>query len=168
MDSEKRKQLIDVIGLVGLIASLVFVGIQLRQTSKIAYSELDASMLAMRVETNNAINENAEIWVRGCKGDSLSPTEKVVFTNLVANRNNLWFIEYRHAGELGRPEIADGILHDWAAFLYRNPGARAAWDQREKVLDYYRNILIDGGNKWSFWKEMIEADLAKLEAGLNK
>jgi hypothetical protein len=104
------------------------------------------------------------VWVKGSAGEELDPAGHTIFLNLVTNLNNRWFIEFRHSNQLGRPDIAETIRHDWAAFLYKNPGARDVWLSREENLGRFRQSLVPDGDQFSFWKESILADLVKLDA----
>jgi len=154
----------ELIGVLAIVASLVFVGLQMRQAQEIAYSELDVSLLAIHADTADLITANSEVWVKGSVGDELSVPETAVFTELVKLLNGRWFVEYRHANSLGRADIAETILHDWSAFLYQNPGARRAWKSREENLHRFREMLVPGGDQFSFWRELINADLARLDS----
>jgi hypothetical protein len=158
------KDTVELVGIAAIVASLIFVGLQMKQAQDIAYSELDVSLLAIQAESTNLISANSDVWVRGNAGEELSPAETAVFSNLVALLNGRWFVEYRHAAQLGRTDIAETIKHDWSAFLYQNPGARRVWLAREENLNKFRDILLTEGNKWTFWRDSINADLTRLDA----
>ena len=164
MDTHKINDWLQIVGMFGVIASLIFVGLQMKQAQDIAYSELDVSLLAIQAEATNLISANSDVWVRGNAGEELSPAETAVFSNLVALLNGRWFVEYRHATQLGRTDIAETIKYDWSAFLYQNPGARRVWLTREENLNKFRDILLTEGNKWTFWRDSINADLTRLDA----
>ncbi|RLC55108.1 MAG: hypothetical protein DRI30_08110 [Chloroflexi bacterium] len=158
------KDIAELVGIAAIVASLIFVGLQMKQAQDIAYSELDVSLLAIQAEATNLISANSDVWVRGNAGEELSPAETAVFSNLVALLNGRWFVEYRHATQLGRTDIAETIKYDWSAFLYQNPGARRVWLAREENLNKFRDILLTEGNKWTFWRDSINADLTRLDA----
>ena len=80
MDSRKLNDWMQVIGIFAVVASLIFVGMQMKQTQAIALSDAYQSRAATSVEmiTANAANENAlTAWyVTDAEGlDSLSPEE---------------------------------------------------------------------------------------------
>ena len=159
------KDLAELIGIAAIVASLLFVALQMRQAQDIAYSDLDLSLLSIQAETANLIATNPKIWVEGNAGGELNAAESAVFNEIIVLLNNRWFVEHRHAARLGRTDIAEGIVHDWSAFLYENPGARQVWQEREDNLHRVREILRPGeGDKWSFWSEKINIDLARLDA----
>ena len=164
MTKQDWKNLAELIGILAIVASLIFVGLQMKQAQEIAYSELDGALLSVQAETANLIASNSEIWVKGNAGGELSDQQAAVFLQLIGLINTRWFVEYRHAAQLGRTDVAETILHDWSAFLYQNPGARRVWQAREENLNKFRDILLPEGNKWMFWRDSINADLTRLDA----
>ena len=161
MKPKNWKKIAELAGIAAIVASLIFVGLQMKQEQEIAYSELDVSLLAIQAESTNLISTNSEIWVRGNAGEELSPSETAVFSNMITLLNNRRFVEYRHATQLGRTDIAETIKYDWSAFLFQNPGARKAWRSRHENLHKYRELLVPDGNQFSFWSDSINADLTK-------
>ena len=164
MTKQDWKNLAELIGILAIVASLIFVGLQMKQAQEIAYSELDGALLSVQAETANLIASNSEIWVKGNAGGELTDQQAAVFLQLIGLINTRWFVEYRHAAQLGRTDVAETILHDWSAFLYQNPGARRVWQAREENLNKFRDILLPEGNKWTFWRDSINADLTRLDA----
>ena len=164
MTKQDWKNLAELIGILAIVASLIFVGLQMKQAQEIAYSELDGALLSVQAETANLIASNSEIWVKGNAGGELTDQQAAVFLQLIGLINTRWFVEYRHAAQLGRTDVAETILHDWSAFLYQNPGARRVWQAREENLNKFRDILLTEGNKWTFWRDSINADLTRLDA----
>jgi len=163
MKNANWKDVAELLGISAIVASLVFVGLQMRQAQEIAYSELDVSLLAIQAETTNLISVNSTVWVKGNADEELSAAESAVFYELVGLLNTRWFVEHRHATQLGRPDIAETIKYDWSAFLHQNPGARQVWQSREEKIQKYRQMLVPGGDQFSFWRDGIHADLAKLD-----
>jgi hypothetical protein len=164
MKKSDWKDTAELVGIAAIVASLIFVGLQMKQAQDIAYSELDVSLLAIQAETTDLISVNSDVWVRGNAGEELNPAEMAVFSSLVTLLNGRWFVEYRHATQLGRTDIAETIKYDWSAFLYQNPGARRVWVAHEENLNKFRDILLTEGNKWTFWRDSINADLIRLDA----
>jgi hypothetical protein len=81
MDSNKLNDWMQVIGIFALVASLIFVGFQIKQTHEIAISSAYQERTATAIEmiTANAANENGlAAWYRpqtAADLDSLSPEE---------------------------------------------------------------------------------------------
>ena len=158
------KEIAELVGIASLVASLVFVGLQLKQAQDIAMSENDMALLQSQVDVRNALNAHALVWVKGASGESLSATDSIIFTNLVTMLNNEAFFDYLRATRLGQDDIAEVTLHDFAAYLHQHPGARRVWLAREESLIRYRSQLAKGGGTFSFWKDAILADLSALDA----
>ena len=83
MQSINWKGLVEIFGISALVASLVFVGLQLQQSQDIAIAETFLSILDSELEVLHATNENAEIWAKANGGSQLTDAETVVFENLV-------------------------------------------------------------------------------------
>ena len=157
------KNAAELLGITAIVASLIFVALQMRQAQELAVAEANLSLLSSRVEINNGMNDYADIWVRGRSGDELGEAEEVIFSNLVSNLNDRAFFRFRQLVVLGETEGAQVGLHDFAALLYQNPGARRIWSAREDNLMESRSILIPEMSSLSAWRDDIQADLAKLE-----
>ncbi len=69
------KDVLELIGIAAIVASLIFVGLQLKQSQDIALSELSASILASRVETNSSISDHSDVWAKGNSGADLDGGE---------------------------------------------------------------------------------------------
>ncbi|HUF70523.1 MAG TPA: hypothetical protein VMM79_17870 [Longimicrobiales bacterium] len=150
------------IGVVALVASLVFVGLQLRQARDIAVSTNDSAYVQTRIEVYNSINQYASIWISGSKGETLAEPDATIFRNLVRMLNESTFVDYIQQTRMGEP-TAVVIMHDFAAFLHQNPGAQRHWLEIEDNQIAYRNRLAPDGNDVSFWRDAILADLARLD-----
>ena len=163
MKSTNWKDIAELIGTTAIVASLLFLGLQIRQAQDIADSERYQLDLSNLIAINNAINENADIWVRGISGEALDKADAIVFGNLVLNMNDRAVLASEGARRMGFEKAADSIVHDFAAFLFRNPGARSAWEAREKELAKYRKRLMPADVSEIVWPDTIRSDLAKLD-----
>ena len=79
MDSAKLNDWMQVIGIFALVASLVFVGFQVKQTDDIATDDVFDSIIVNTIELSSLIAENADVWARGCLGEELSSAERIRF-----------------------------------------------------------------------------------------
>ncbi len=162
MQYQKWKDLAELMGMVAIVASLVFVGFQFQQDREIALNEGGLSLLSSEVEVGNALNDHADIWTKANAGIELSDVEAFIFGNLVHSVNIQFFYNYDGALRLLNEETAAIVIHDFAAFLYQNPAARVEWESQESNYVKYRGVLHDG-NQYSYWFDSISADLAKLD-----
>ena len=144
------KNLVELLGIVSIVASLTFVGLQVRQSQQIGINETRLTALQTTVEANSQINEYASIWVAGVSGEKLDATEALIFENLIVNLNNLaYYVNASQGDLLGEVETTDVTVQDFAAFLHRNPGARKVWELREDRLAWSRTVLALDSNPYT-------------------
>ena len=75
MNTERLQDWLQILGIIGIIASLVFVGQQLKQDRHIAESEAWLSYVDTQVALSQLINENAKIWAEGLGGADFSAAD---------------------------------------------------------------------------------------------
>ena len=160
MNLKLWKYLIDVIGFAAIVASLIFVGLELRQSRAIAIGDGNLSNAEVQVETNNAINAYSAIWISGNKGETLSDEDAVIFNNLLKNKAIHAFMEYARLNQLEFDEAAQSINARFSIFLFENPGARQVWLQQEQFLEERFQLSDTAG---PVWKRSIQANLARLD-----
>ena len=151
--------MVELIGFVAIVASLVFVGIELRQSRAIAISDGNLSNAEIQIEANNAINEHSAIWVSGNNGESLSAHDAVIFKNLVTNKAIHAFMEYARLDQVEFYEAAETINAQFSIFLFENPGAREIWLLQEGFFGDH----FDVGGTQQRWRNSVSANLAKLD-----
>jgi hypothetical protein len=158
----------ELIGIAALVASLTFVGLQMRQAHTFAMTQRWATELSNTIEESNIIVEHADVWIKGNAGEALTAVEEVVFSRLVQLVNDrAWYgaQQSRLLGLPGGPEIETAVF---AGFLYDNPGARRVWRTREAKLQRYRTVAIPDEQLTPLWIGSVEHYLAAFErnAGL--
>lgn len=151
------------VGIIAIVASLIFVGLQLRQAEKIASAEGHASTMSNLIEVGNSVKANVNIWNKGAAGEELTDDEAAVFAVLVRQINDAAYFGYMQAIELTSEEEARYNATDFAIFLYSNPGAQRVWLAREEYLLKYRELINPAIDNFSAWKEMVMEDIAILE-----
>jgi len=163
MKSAGWKDTAELVGIAAIVASLVFVGLQMQQAGRIAQNDEDLAILSSVLTVNNATSEYVDIWLRGATGGDLSDSEALIFKNLVNNANISYFFGYRRASRMGRDDEAQTEIYDFTAMLHRNPGARRVWLETEETFEGYRIRLSDGASPYSFWKQEVLSNLEKLD-----
>ena len=151
--------LIEVIGFVAIVASLIFVGIELRQSRAIAIGDGNLSNAEIQIETNNAINEYSALWIAGNKGETLSEEDTVIFHNLVRNKAIHAFMEYARLDQVEFGEAAEAINMEFSVFLFENPGARQVWVLQEEFIQEHFGVPVSK----QAWKRSVHANLARLD-----
>ena len=161
MKLENWKELFEAVGLIAIVASLVFVGIEFRQSRAIAIGEGNLANAQIQIESNNAINEYSIIWTRGNSGEPLAEHDAVIFQNLVKNVAIHAFMEYARLGQLEFDEATESVTAQFSVFLFQNPGAREVWHQTEEFLaKHFASPVTHAA-----WKDEVRANLTKLERG---
>ena len=157
------KDFAELIGIAAIVASLIFVGLQMRQAEVIARGEMNASILANRIEMHTAIIEHPDIWERGNKGEELEEDEAAIFSRQVLIINDEAYFSVQQSIIWGRSEDAEADAAIFAAYLHENPGARRVWRTREDRLRYYRGQALPGEQVTSDWIQRIESKMALFD-----
>ena len=163
MKSNNWKGFAELIGIAAIVASLIFLGLQMRQAEVIARSEMNASILANRIEMHAAIIEHPDIWERGNKGEELEEDESAIFSRLVFIVNDEAYYAVQQTIVWGESEFADLDAAIFAAYLHENPGARRVWREREDRLENYRSQVVPGDQTTSDWIQRIESNMALFD-----
>ena len=158
MNMERFQDWLQIIGLVGVIVSLIFVGRQLELDRRIAIGESWLQFTDTQVTLASLIGENADIWLAGLAGEELSETDSLRFRQIA------YAIESRHAGRYSRSVLgvrtgpAEGVVIEFAHDLYAHPGLRRA------VLSRWERFESMSGRERNFYNE-VRSYLARLDSG---
>lgn len=137
MYSAKLNDWLQVLGMAAVVASLVFVGLQLKQSEEIALAEVYESAAARGVEQRALIAAHADTWHKACLGGQLSAPEQMIagsiYFNYVQNSFNSWS-RYQETGFGGGG--AQFYIDSYAANVHRYPG--------------FKKIALS----WSDWGEL--------------
>ena len=162
MKFKEWNEVAELIGMTAIVASLIFVGLQMKQAQDIANAERRQARVINLIELNNSINEHVDIWSRGKSGEKLNETEALIFENLIHNMNDHLFFASRAASDLGNEFGAAATRIDFSSFLNENPGALLAFNAHATRDEKYRNILMPELGGGSDWADSIRSDLLKL------
>ena len=83
MNSQKLNDWLQIVGLFGVIGSLIFVGLQLKQTQEIALSEAYQSRTSSSVDLNASLISSPE-WLSGMSKVYLDRTEELTMQEAIA------------------------------------------------------------------------------------
>jgi len=136
------KTIAEFVGITAIVASLIFVGVQLRQDRQIAHAEALADMLENGLESRANINQFAHVLAKGNSGAELDQAESIIIRNIVRNERDRVFLQTFRERAIGSASTATPELK-FAAFLHQNPVARDAWEQHaaemESIIDPLRS-----------------------------
>ena len=76
------KRTVELIGIVALVASLLFVGLQLQQSQAITRFEGITDGATRNIAYRTLIADNADVWSRGCLAEDLTLEDQVIFAKL--------------------------------------------------------------------------------------
>ncbi len=123
MDSAKLNDWLQVIAIFALVASLIFVGLQMKQTQEIGQGQAAGYYAENANLFRNTIIENAEVWRNGCMDEELSDGDQTKFAQMfneyVSTTFWLWV-----AAEVGVLRLldTDAATNAFAANIHRYPG----------------------------------------------
>ena len=129
---------VEFVGIAAIIASLIFVGVQVQQDRKFAQAQSIADMMENLLNSRSDMNEFAHVLAKGNSGAQLDATESLIVRNIVASESDLVFLQ------AWRTQIGGGLTTNtpeliFAVFLYQNPAARESWLQ----IDADMETLVD-------------------------
>ena len=163
MKQAKFREWLEVVGIFAVVVSLVFVGLQMRQTQQIAIAEMNWNNMIGEIESRSAIYEYPDIWAKGNAGDTLNPSESVIYTTLIRDFNSLQFTRFSNFLALTGDESSLGVvISDTSGFLFENPGARREWETLRDKFRRHRDPHVPGGYR-SHFEELVRAQLAVLD-----
>ena len=127
MKTMNWKVIVETIGVFAIVASLIFVGLQMRQSQEIAIAETFLSITSGEIDLYEVTNRHAELWEKANGGAELSDAEALIFRNLVTSIDRLAHRSNRQLRRLGHTGASRDQTADLASFLYQNPAARKVW-----------------------------------------
>ena len=130
MNSQQVHDWLQILGMLGIIASLIFVGVQVNQTQRIGEGEAATNYQQSLIAARELIVNNADVWARGCMGEEMSVTDQVRFAQLYRTYTQVTFFGWL-AARNGILEV-DGAeaINAFVANQHRYPGfaqMRDAW-----------------------------------------
>ena len=161
MNSEKLRDWLQLVGMAAVVASLVFVGLQIKQSDEIALVELLDNAAIRNLELSTLRADHADIWQKACLGDELSSSEKVIASSIyfayISNNWNAWVRTRTTGYGLSEPDYLTDTV---AANIHRYPGLKMIalsyrdWRTNNSELDTTYTLI---------YQEAILSRLAELE-----
>ena len=122
MKSEKLNDWLQLVGLFGIVASLFFVGMQVRQTQAIGEGESATNFMESTIAARSILAGHADVWVRGCLNEELSVVDQAVFAQLyrayMQSSYFAWLAARNGILDVDASTIANAV----AANIHRYPG----------------------------------------------
>jgi len=160
MVTGKTRKILEAIGFISIVGSLIFVGFEMHQTQQISSAEQDLTRAEISIDLRSSINENIDIWMAGNKGEPLDDASQAIYHGLVMNA---W--DRAEALAQARSRIGSDsnlAIRQFAAFLFDNPGARLVWTQEIEKQATNRNILGYNVAGYDLRRSIVFEDLEKF------
>jgi len=153
------KSIAELIGIAAVVASLIFVGQQLRLEHDIAVAQIYADHDDTQIAWAQLVAENKSAWVKGLKGEQLTDDEAAIFHSLAAAYFHKENDRYRRALLIsGIPPVA--VTTDFAHVIHSYPGLEAAWQKFGADSDRFYDV------SWlSDFNDGVRTTLTDIEAG---
>ena len=171
MRSFSFRLLAELTGVLAIVGSLIFVGLQIQQEQRVAESEVFMSALEVKVGIDAAVAEHAEVWVKAKNTSDLSEVESQVMESLVIMYRDRAFFEsmatltIAGAGNSVDFSQASGPILSFAVLLHKNPGAQRIWFKlADREARYFE--LPGGINVVDSFNEVVRTHLAAINQRL--
>ena len=139
MKTGNWKDSAELVGIAAIVASLIFVGIQLRQEQRIAQVELNQNSTAINSDIQIAISNIADTWAKSNAGDVLTDSETLAIERIIMAHYRMTVTDTFERRRLGGVGNTSAVF--FAVWLFQNPGARKIWQlQMEEDLNQYGQI----------------------------
>jgi hypothetical protein len=165
MDLAKINDWMQIAGLFAVVASLIFVALQLQQDRSLAIVESTSSRADTISELTNMVADNRELWVSALDGDELSKADQAAFHAMVESVESYFFaLSIRAQGNASDliSQTPDNTAATYAFALYSHEGLRRAWEHQMEfwvARDAALN-MIDAG---AAFRERVQARLDQLD-----
>jgi hypothetical protein len=156
------KDIAELIGIAAIVASLLFVGMQMRQDQEIAIVETRGDATAAMIGLTDSLKGKENIWRKGLDGAPLTDAEQIQFLALAKVVDSQFFTLWIRWSRIG-PVNPNAAAMQYAYALYSHPGLRLA---RGIDLDYSRMRAEAFGvpSARSDFVDSVDEFLAKLDS----
>jgi hypothetical protein len=157
------KEFAELAGITAIVASLIFVGLQVRQDHRIAVAHVLSQYDANLIEMSRLVSENREIWVNGLNGEELSKLDEVTFEAIADAVDRL------HSNRWARSLIIDTLPSErvaqrYAFNIYAHPGLRTYFNKKTARRRSLRSAF--GGSQNFQFYSTVQNYLTKLDSEL--
>ena len=151
MQSTSWKDIVELVGIVAIVGSLIFVGLQMRQAQEIAIADGYSALQSHAYARSELISANADLVAKANRGEELSEAEVFALDGFVTA---IWHAEFFATARweyLGRQTRGSEEL--LAIFLCENPGLIQSWRDGS---EWQRNITTPSNILSEFVARMDE------------
>lgn len=149
------KGLAEIVGVSAIVASLIFIGFQMRQDRAIATAQIFSEYGETHAQWVALLADNMDIWIRGLNGSELDETGYAQFDALALGYVVLQRTKYYRSTAFTGP--TETLVRDVAYFIYQYPGLK---DWHTLRMRYHAERGVFGP-----FRQALARDLEALENG---
>ena len=161
MKPSNWKTIAEFAGILAIVGSLIFVGLQMRQEQAIAIVDTYGSVVESNAAVLNLIGAHPDIWEKGLLGGELSTSNEIIFSGMV----RALFSHHSHMsirfGRIG-PGDPEDIWKRLAYAIYIFPGLRRQWEA-DNEFQKHRNAAQDRLDSRFDFRPRINKHLSSLD-----
>jgi len=161
MSQSKWKTIAELIGISAIVASLLFVGMQLKQDRELALAEASITTFGNLIALRNQRFDNIRIWNNGNAGIELDADEKTIYRDLIVGAHQSGFFIWSSFDRAGLDNV-DFAISDFAGFLYQYPAARREWETYVDEVDSFRTLPGEESRRNVNWESIVRLRLKKI------
>jgi len=163
MKNATWKDVAELVGIAAIVASLVFVGLQMQQQQEIAITETRSSVTQSIGDLAMMIEAAPDVWRKGLDGDELSQDESIVFYAMAEAAESHIFNMFLRFGRLG---ISEPEVHaeNYAYALYVYPGLKESYIQENEYVIGRRSALQRTQAADNRFRSLVLENLMNLES----
>ena len=145
-----------------IVLSLLFVGLQLRQSQQLAFEEGINYSNERQNAIRNLIVANAEIWQQACAGEPLDPVSRIIAAKIYDAWLDHVVGEYtlRAEGVRQSDESRQRIVEEFAAQFWIYPGLRELSKSRRD----WHNGAVETSSSLGEFSALIRNRVEELES----
>ena len=167
MNKADWKDTAELIGIAAIVASLTFVGLELRQSQRIAYAEQEGAQIADYMAIDELIASKAALVLKLNREEDLTDTERIEAQRLILSVEVMSFFTNNRAFYLGHPGVGAPV-QGFAMLLFQNPGLRSLWVSMTKENSELRKVLAEetervGAGRFADFRENVAKYLEVLD-----
>jgi hypothetical protein len=159
MKTTNWKTLAELIGITAIVASLLFLAMEIRQNRQVGRSDTGLTLLQSMHQERELVLANSDVWVRGCRGDELNEVERAQFAHLVRGYGQrIYFIWLTSQDSiLGLSNTQP--VNVFARNLHRYPGFAA---MVRLQYEWFEGVDEDNNPDAQRFEELLSLRLARL------
>lgn len=161
MSQTKWKHIAELVGISAIVASLIFVGIQLKQDRDLAIAEATIASFSHIMELRNQRFEYIEIWNSGNAGSELNADQGAIYRELIEGAHQSAFMVWSSLDRAGLGSV-EFAVSDFAGFLYRNPAARREWEAFVDEVDSFRELPGEDFQRNTTWEDTVRMRIKEI------